>query len=105
MLDGNLSGKISSQALADACQLSVRHFTRAFAQSNGKSPYKWLIERRIDRAKDLLLNSQMKIEEVARATHFSSQSHFTRTFTDIIEESPAAWRRARCRKTYAVGKS
>ena len=102
LLDAHLSGEISIQNLADACQLSVRHFTRAFTQTNGQSPHRWMIGRRIDRAKELLVNSTIPIDEVARETCFASQSHFTRTFTAIVGESPAAWRRVRCRRTYRI---
>lgn len=93
MLEANLKGDISLQVLADACRLSVRHFTRAFAQTNGVSPYKWVVARRLERAKDLLENSRMSIEEIAHITSFANQSHFTRTFTQSVGESPAAWRR------------
>lgn len=95
MLEANLAGDISLQVLADACRLSVRHFTRAFAQTNGVSPYKWIVSRRVERAKELLEGSVLSIEEVARMTSFANQSHFTRTFTQTVGESPAAWRRAK----------
>lgn len=95
-LDANLAGNISLQMLADACHLSVRHFTRAFAQTNGVSPYKWIVSRRVERAKELLESSRMSIEEIAHLTSFANQSHFTRTFTRSVGQSPAAWRRAKC---------
>lgn len=96
MLDANLAGDISLQVLADACRLSVRHFTRAFAHTNGVSPYKWVVSRRIERAKELLESSRMSIEDIAHLTSFANQSHFTRTFTQSVGKSPAAWRRAKC---------
>lgn len=94
LLDANLAGDISVQTLAEACQLSQRHFSRAFSETHGMSPYRWVIHRRIDRAKSLLLDPRATIEEVAQATSFASQSHLTRTFRSIVGQSPAAWRRS-----------
>lgn len=95
ILDANLAGDISLHVLADACRLSVRHFTRAFAHTNGVSPYKWVVLRRVERAKELMESTTMSIGEIAHLTSFANQSHFTRAFTQTVGRSPAAWRRAK----------
>ena len=95
LLDAGIDGPVSLAELAAACNLSVRHFTRAFRQSTGGSPHDWLIERRIDRAKDLLLASSQSLTEIAATCGFADQSHFTRVFTRAMGTSPGAWRRTR----------
>ncbi|TPN83251.1 helix-turn-helix transcriptional regulator [Mesorhizobium sp. CU2] len=95
LLDSNLSGDISLEDLATACKLSARHFTRAFTQSNGMPPHRWMLGRRVERAKEMMTRGRQPIEEIARLTSFANQSHFTRVFTQVVGESPAAWRRAR----------
>jgi AraC family transcriptional regulator len=81
--------------IAQDCGLSSGYFTRAFRVTTGQTPHQWLQRQRVDRAKDLLLRSALPIAEVAVALGFSDQSHLTRTFTRMVGESPAAWRRLR----------
>lgn len=95
MLEANLSGNVCLEDLAEACRLSTRHFTRAFTQTNGVPPHRWMLQRRVERAKELMLVNHQTIEEIARSTSFASQSHFTRVFTQIVGESPGSWRRMR----------
>jgi AraC family transcriptional regulator len=95
LLDSRLDGAISLADLASTCELSVRHFARAFRQSTGQSPHRWLLERRVDRAKGLLELSAQSLGEIAAACGFANQSHFTRTFTRAMGISPGAWRRLR----------
>lgn len=54
LLSANLSGRILLTDLAAACNLSVRQFTRAFRQTTGMAPHRWLLQRRIEKAQDLL---------------------------------------------------
>jgi AraC-like DNA-binding protein len=95
LLDARLAGDVTLAELAEACALSVRHFTRAFRQSTGQSPHRWLVERRLDRAQGLLESSRRSLDEIAAACGFASQSHFARVFKDALGASPGAWRRAR----------
>jgi AraC-like DNA-binding protein len=95
LLDARLDGALSLAELANTCELSVRHFSRAFRQSTGQSPHRWLLERRLDKARSLLEGSTWSLQDVATACGFASQSHFTRVFTRAVGTSPGAWRRAR----------
>jgi AraC-like DNA-binding protein len=72
----------------------VSHFTRAFRKSFGVSPYRWLLERRIDYAKALLLTSDLPIANIALQSGFSDQSTFTRAFGRIVGDSPSRWKRS-----------
>ena len=92
---GDLDGDISVMVLARACGLSTKHFSRAFRQSTGLPPHQWLLQRRIDKAKQLLRDSRSPLAEVAADCGFADQSHFTRVFTRAVGISPGQWRRAR----------
>lgn len=93
MMRERLHGKIRLSDMAHECGLSVSHFTRAFRNSFGKSPYRWLLERRIDRAKALLMTSDLPIADIAIRSGFSDQTAFTRAFGRVVGNSPGRWRR------------
>ncbi len=95
LLRANLSGRILLSDLANACELSVRQFTRAFRKSFHMAPHQWLLERRVDRARDLLVRSRRSLPEIAAECGFADQSHFTRVFTHAVGMTPAAYRQAR----------
>jgi AraC family transcriptional regulator len=95
ILDARLDGSVSLAELAGACQLSVRHFARAFRQSTGQPPHRWLMERRVERAEGLLEFSHLPMAEIATACGFASPSHFARVFRQATGMSPGAWRRGR----------
>jgi transcriptional regulator GlxA family with amidase domain len=95
LIDSRLDGTLSLPELARACELSVRHFARAFRQSTGQSPHRWLTYRRLEKAKSLLEGSARTLADIAQACGFASQSHFTRVFTGVVGTSPGAWRRER----------
>ncbi|MDB5365588.1 MAG: transcriptional regulator [Rhodospirillales bacterium] len=93
MIDANLNGDIRLEALAAACRLSVGHFARAFRKTTGLPPHRWLMRRRIERAKDLLQRTRLSIADVALQCGFSDQSHLTRVFERMAGTTPAVWRR------------
>jgi AraC family transcriptional regulator len=91
----NLDKEINMAQLAHECGLSTSRFARAFRQSTGYPPHRWLLQRRIERAQDLLLTSNKDLAEIARVCGFYDQSHLTRTFGQTVGTSPGLWRRAR----------
>jgi AraC-like DNA-binding protein len=93
LMSENLSLQVPLGQVAQECGLSVRHLARAFRQSTGVPPHRWLLDRRIERAKELLPNSTLTLSDVALACGFGDQSHFTRTFTATVRLSPGVWRR------------
>jgi AraC family transcriptional regulator len=95
MLDARLDGSVQLAELAAACQLSVRHFARAFRQSTGQPPHRWLMERRLERAEGLLEFSRVPLGEIATSCGFASPSHFARVFRQATGTTPGAWRRGR----------
>jgi AraC-like DNA-binding protein len=94
LLRADLSGDICLQELASACRLSSSHFSQAFKQTVGCPPHQWLLHQRVEQAKNLILNTKLPLSEIALATGFADQSHFTRVFSQRVKVSPAAWRRA-----------
>ena len=95
MLDSDLDSDLSLAAIAMECRLSPRHFARAFTQSTGVPPHRWLLQRRVDKAKNLLRDPTLSLQDVAKAARFANQSHFNRAFAAIVGHPPGAWRRAR----------
>jgi AraC-like DNA-binding protein len=95
LMSENLSVQVPIGQVAEECGLSVRHLARAFRQSTGVPPHRWLLDRRVERAKELLPNPDLSLSDVALACGFGDQSHFTRTFTAAVRLSPGLWRRLR----------
>jgi AraC-like DNA-binding protein len=95
-IDAHLSGDPSVFDLARECRLSASHFARAFRQSTGLAPHRWIMKRRIERAKELLLEGELDLVQIALTSGFFDQSHFTRTFGRSEGHSPGKWRRLRC---------
>jgi len=88
----HLADDIGLDALAAIAGLSPKHFARAFRQSTGMPPHRWLIERRIDRAKALLLTTDLSLAEIALACGFADQSHFTAAFRKLAGLTPGGYR-------------
>ena len=105
MLRMDLASKASPRRLADACKLSVSHFSRAFKTSTGISPHEWLVGLRVETAQSLLENSRVPLVEIAALCGFADQSHFSRVFARIWGKSPGAWRREHWRQPPASSPS
>jgi AraC family transcriptional regulator len=95
MLTADLAGDVSLSELATACKLSASHFAVSFKRSIGYPPHKWLLMKRVEKAKHLILTTKQPLCEIALDTGFADQSHLTRVFTQHLGLSPGAWRRAR----------
>ncbi len=93
MLKANLDGQIALSQVARECKLSVSHFVRAFKQTIGEPPYRWLLQQRIDTAKELLLHSGLPMVEIALKCGFADQACFIRAFRKLLNTTPGEWRR------------
>jgi AraC family transcriptional regulator len=91
----HLSGNVSLEQLASACDLSVSYFARGFKNGTGVPPHRWLVEMRLEKAKDLLLTTKTPLAEVAVACGFADQCHLTRKFRRATGDTPGAWRHQR----------
>lgn len=80
------------QRLARVSGVSEAHFARSFKEAFGLPPHRYLLTRRIERAKALLRETELPITEIAYETGWESLGTFGRTFRDITGESPRAVR-------------
>jgi len=98
LIDHHLSdeeeGRVALRAVARDVQMSYFHFSRAFKQSMGMTATNYIAERRIERAKKMLEETEMPIAEIALRSGFSSQSHFTTAFRRLAGATPKAFRAA-----------
>lgn len=93
-IEENLGNSISLQELAGLACISARHFERAFRQSLGVPPHRYVLERRVFAARELLLgHPELNIGEIARRVGFSSSSHLSSAFARRVGCSPATFRR------------
>jgi AraC family transcriptional regulator len=95
MLKAKLDGQIALSQVARECKLSVSHFVRAFKQTIGQPPYRWLLQQRIEAAKELLLHSGLPMVEIALKCGFADQACFIRAFRKLLDTTPGEWRRIR----------
>jgi AraC family transcriptional regulator len=91
-MDTHLERNIQLSDVAEKCLLSSSHFSRSFRVSVGVPPRRWLIARRIDRAKKLLSAHGADLANVALDCGFADQSHFTRAFSALVGATPGRWR-------------
>jgi AraC family transcriptional regulator len=86
-------GRVALRAVAQEVSMSYFHFSRAFKQSMGMTPTNYIAERRIERAKQLMQETELPISEIALRSGFSSQSHFTTSFRRLAGVTPRSFRR------------
>jgi AraC family transcriptional regulator len=91
-IEDRLTENLSIATLASLIPMSQFHFARAFKAAVGEPPHRYIMQRRIDRAKMLLSIGQLSVAEVAYQTGFSSQSHFTAQFRKAIGMTPKQFR-------------
>ena len=92
-IEDNLEGDLSLQAMAAEVDISPLYLARAFKAAVGQSPHQYVLARRIERAKELLRNTDLPVVDVALSSGFSSQSHLSHWFIRQIGVSPAMYRR------------
>lgn len=79
-------------ALARVALMSPGHFSRSFREAYGQTPYSYLMTRRIERAKALLRRGDLTVTEVCLAVGCTSLGSFSSRFTELVGESPSAYR-------------
>jgi AraC family transcriptional regulator len=92
-IEDNLEGDLSLQSMAAEVDISPLYLARAFKAAVGQSPHQYVLARRIERAKELLRNTDLPVVDVALSSGFSSQSHLSHWFIRQIGVSPAVYRR------------
>lgn len=95
LMDRDYAKPLDVPALARAALMSPGHFSRSFRAAFGETPYSYLMTRRIERAKALLRRGDMTVTEVCFAVGCTSLGSFSSRFTELVGESPSAYRARR----------
>jgi AraC family transcriptional regulator len=93
-IEANLDADISLDTLAGLARLSPTHFCRSFGRSLGIPPHRYLVSRRLERAKTLLTDRELSISEVAMASGFATPSSFATAFRKGTRVTPQEYRRS-----------
>jgi transcriptional regulator GlxA family with amidase domain len=96
-IEADLAAKVRIRDLAELIELSASHFSRAFKLSFADTPHRYLMRRRVEFAKVLMLATKTSLGRIAADCGFADQPHFNRHFRRLVGENPNAWRRARAR--------
>lgn len=91
-VDAHLSDRITLTQLARIGDASPFHFSRAFRNSLGETPYQYILRRRVERAKIILASSPRRLADIATACGFSDTRHLTKTFQRLTGVTPARFR-------------
>jgi transcriptional regulator of acetoin/glycerol metabolism len=91
-VEAHLSESIDLAEMAGVAGLSVSHFAREFRQATGVTPHYYLTRRRVERAQELLANSDLNLSDIASAVGFFDQSHMARHFRQILGRTPREFR-------------
>lgn len=88
-IDRNIEAKITIDNLAKLVNVSKSQLGRAFKKQYNITPYEYILKRKIDTAKSLLINTNMSIKEVANYLNFSDEHHFSKIYKQKIGKSPS----------------
>ena len=92
LIDREYATPLSVAALARAALMSPAHFSRKFRAAYGETPYAYLMTRRIEKAQALLRRGDMSVTEVCMAVGCTSLGSFSARFTELVGETPTAYR-------------
>jgi AraC family transcriptional regulator len=93
-VETNLANSISSAEIAAATGLTRMHFAAQFKAATGLRPHEYLLRRRVERAQEMLVQTDMSVVDIALSVGFQSQSHFTVVFSRFVGRPPHAWRQS-----------
>ena len=98
-IESNLSSQLTLAELAGIAELSLHHFARMFKQTIGVAPYRYVLERRVERAKAMLRAAKASLVDISLSAGFYSQSHFTSAFHRMVGATPTEFQGShrRCR--------
>ena len=94
-IETSLAKPLRNRELAALVGYSEFHFSVAFRNALGTPPHEYLIRRRIERAQQLMLSSDLPLCQIAAECGLADQPHLSRLFRKVVGETPAAWRRSR----------
>jgi AraC-like DNA-binding protein len=91
-MDREFAQPLDVPDLARSAFMSPAHFSRRFREEYAETPYSYLMTRRIERAKALLRRGDLTVTEVCFAVGWASLGSFSLRFTELVGESPSAYR-------------
>jgi AraC-like DNA-binding protein len=91
-IDRHYDEALDLDDLARVAHASRYHFVRSFKAAYGETPIRYLTRRRIERAQDLLRTANLTVTEICMLVGFASLGSFSARFTDLVGESPTAYR-------------
>jgi AraC family transcriptional regulator len=94
-IETSLAQPLRNRDLAALVGYSEFHFIVAFRNALGAPPHEYLIRRRIERAQQLMVSSELPLCQIAAECGLADQSHLSRLFRRVVGDTPAAWRRNR----------
>lgn len=95
LIDSRLHEALTLEDMAEAAGLGVCTFHRRFRETQGRAPHAFVIDRRVERARQLLTAGDLAVKEVAASCGFSDQAHMTRVLRARLGTTPAKLRAAR----------
>jgi AraC-like DNA-binding protein len=101
-VEEHFAEKITLADLARAAGLTRMYFAGQFRSATGMRPHDFILRKRIGRAQDLLLTSDLALVEIAHSVGFQAQAHFTSTFKRFVGETPHRWRLSMMEKTIST---
>jgi AraC-like DNA-binding protein len=103
LIDRHYARPLTIDRLAAQARLSPFHFIRAFRAAFGTTPHRYLCDKRIERAKELLITTPLPVTEICDQIGFQSLGSFSSLFRRVARETPAAFRARRRKNVYIQG--
>ena len=94
IIEEDVDGDLSLGSLAESLQVSTTRLSAGFRAATGVPVHKYVLNRRVNRARDLLETTDMTLSEISYAVGFSSQSHMTQAFRARLGVTPGLYRKS-----------
>jgi AraC-like DNA-binding protein len=101
-LDGHYRMPLTIKRLSQEAALSPYHFIRLFRQAYQQTPHQYLIQRRLERAKELLQSSDLSITDICAEVGFESLGSFSALFRKATGLPPSVYREKSSRQAHSV---
>jgi AraC family transcriptional regulator len=97
-IDANIGETITLADVAGSAGLTRMYFAAQFRAATGLRPHDYILRRRIERAQEILLNSNTTLVDTSLSVGFQTQAHFTTVFRKLVGQTPSRWREANTRR-------
>jgi len=94
LVDRAYAQPLDVAALARHAHVSTAHFSRRFKEAYGETPHRYVLSRRVERAQELLRNTDLSVTEICFEVGFQSLGSFSSAFHRVAGRTPTAYRAA-----------